>query len=393
LTSVVLEQLLNVLKWLATLAGVILTLFTVALVMNLPGLVFTGQKAIGATWLLWLLAVMVLFLNAAYRDGSVLEPYPKWIARGLKAAVPLMVIVALTALYALIVRARHYGLTVERVWALIVASAGLTYSVGYSIAAFRKGAWLGAISRVNIIVAIALIVVIAAAMTPLLSPFRLAANSQFRLVQERGLQAVEAAEDKRIGMRPYGENSPLHYLRFDAGRYGQARLKELADSYAGPEQENVRRSANAILSLKARWDPVTRVDVREEISKLAIYPQGRSLDPGLIDRLVDDMSKHGGDWGVWGSSTARAGVFIDLNDDGVDEFVFLNDYFGRVYENRLGKWEYRGNVYSPSRVGVAGAGGPVGFTDELSQGNVSSRPSRWRDLLIGTHRYRIDAPD
>ena len=45
LTSVVLEQLLNVLKWLGLLAGLILALFTVALVLKLPGLVFTGQKA------------------------------------------------------------------------------------------------------------------------------------------------------------------------------------------------------------------------------------------------------------------------------------------------------------------------------------------------------------
>jgi hypothetical protein len=58
LTSVVLEQLLNVLKWLATIAAAILTLFTVALVLNLPGLLFTGQKVIDATWLLWLVAVM-----------------------------------------------------------------------------------------------------------------------------------------------------------------------------------------------------------------------------------------------------------------------------------------------------------------------------------------------
>src|SRR5271170_1081067 len=104
LTGVVLEQLLNVLKWLATLAALILGLFTAALVLNLSSLVFTGQKAIGATWLLWLSAVMVLLLNAAYRDGSVPQPYPKWISQCLRAMVPLTVIVALTALYALIVR-------------------------------------------------------------------------------------------------------------------------------------------------------------------------------------------------------------------------------------------------------------------------------------------------
>jgi Domain of unknown function (DUF4153) len=399
LTSVVLEQLLNVLKWLATLAGVILTLFTAALLLSLPGLFFTGEKAIGATWLLWLLAVMVLFLNAAYRDGRVHEPYPKWIALVLRAVVPLMVIIALTALYALIVRARHYGLTVERVWALVVAGAGLLYSVGYSMAAFRKGAWLGAISRVNIIVAIVLIVVMAAAMTPLLSPFRLAANSQFRLVQERGPKAVDESRDRNS----YGRTSPLHYLRFDAGEYGRARLKELAESYAGPDAENVRRLANAVLAQKTRWDPVARVDVRDALGKLHIFPQGRTLDAGLVDQLVKDLSLGGSVTGLQEFSSqdfsARAaGIFVDLNGDGSDEFVFMTPWRGRVYENHLGKWRYRGDVFEPPAVGVragarAGAAAGGNLLDDLNKGHVSSSPSKWSDLTIGAHRYRVDVED
>jgi Domain of unknown function (DUF4153) len=389
LTSVVLEQLLNVLKWLATLAGVILTLFTAALLLSLPGLFFTGEKAIGATWLLWLLAVMVLFLNAAYRDGRVLEPYPKWIARSLRAVVPLMVIIALTALYALIVRARHYGLTVERVWAFVVAGAGLFYAVGYSVAAFRKGAWLGAISRVNISVAIALIVVIAAAMTPLLSPFRLAANSQFRLVQERGLKAVEESYDRNS----YGRTSPLNYLRFDAGEYGQARLKELADSYAGPDAENVRQLASAVMAQKTRWEPVARVDVRDALSKLHIFPQGRALDAILVDQLVHDLGLPGSFTDLRDFSTQAAGIFIDLNGDNNDEFVFMTPWRGRVYENYQGKWRYRGDVFDPFAAGGAVAGARGYLLDELNKGNVSSSPSKWSDLKIGTHRYRVDAQD
>ena len=102
LTAVVLEQILNVLKWLGLLAGVILAFFTIALVFKLPGLLFTGQKAIGAAWLLWLTAVVVLLLNAAYPDnGSVSQPYPKWIAQFLRVVVPLTVVISSTALYAL----------------------------------------------------------------------------------------------------------------------------------------------------------------------------------------------------------------------------------------------------------------------------------------------------
>jgi hypothetical protein len=186
LTSVVLEQILSVLKWLDLLAGVILALFTIALALKLPGLVFTGKKAISATWLLWLTAVVVLLLNAAFRDGSVAQPYPRWIGQWLRVVVPLTVIVSLTALYALTMRSSHYGLTVGRVWGLVVAGAALAYSLGYSLAALGKNAWLGGMARVNVLVALALIVVISAALTPVLSPYRLAADSQFRIVRDKG---------------------------------------------------------------------------------------------------------------------------------------------------------------------------------------------------------------
>src|SRR5258708_14892968 len=54
-------------------------------------------------------------------DRAVPQPYPKWIAQFLRGVVPLTVIISLTAVYALWMRRRHYGLTVERVWAFVVA--------------------------------------------------------------------------------------------------------------------------------------------------------------------------------------------------------------------------------------------------------------------------------
>jgi hypothetical protein len=139
-----LEQLLNLLKWLACVAFVVLTTFTVALGLSLPELLSTGHHTIGAVWLLWLVAVVVLFLNAAYRDGRVSVPYPGWIAIALRACLPLATLVALTAVYCLIVRTRLEGLTVERMWALVVAGAALLYCAGYTVAALRT--WMPASS-------------------------------------------------------------------------------------------------------------------------------------------------------------------------------------------------------------------------------------------------------
>ncbi len=271
LTSVVLEQLLNVLKWLAIVAGSLLTLFTIALSFKLPGLIVSGEHSIGAAWLLWLLAVIVLLLNAAFRDGSVARPYPAWIAATLRFTVPLTVMVSATAIYALVVRTQQYGMTVERVWAYIVAGTVLLYSLGYSVAAFSRGPWMGGMARVNVAVAIVLIVVIAVSLTPVLSPQRLAANSQFRLLLNQPLpSAKERAK--------WGWGNPFSYLRFETGVYGLARLKELAAVTNRPQAEDIRRLATAGLAMEHRYHPFEEPrppEFRSNLTKMTVYPAGR----------------------------------------------------------------------------------------------------------------------
>ena len=382
LTSVVLQQILNVLKWLGLLAGVILAFFTIALVFNLPGLVFTGQKAIGAVWLLWLIAVMVLLLNAAYRDGSIVQPYPKWIAQLLRAVVPLMVIVSLTALYSLLMRSQHYGLTVERVWAWVVGGAALSYSAGYSISAFARGPWLSGIARVNVIVAIALIAVIGAALTPLLSPYRLAANSQFRFVVANG---PEVPDDTGTTRRLSMGMTPLQYLRFDSGRYGRARLEELARWRTGPRADRIRQLAQEALAQKVRWGAVPASDIPAVVAKLRVFPVGRTLDQDLAQELIADLRSpaHGFAYQHFADEGA-AGVFIDLNGDKIDEFVFLAPHRGLVYEKRAGRWMFAADIARQ------GTGGKLDLIGELTRGNLSAISSKWNELMLGGYRFRVN---
>jgi hypothetical protein len=376
LTSVVLEQLLNVLKWLALLAGVILGLFTLTLIFKLPGMMATGQKAIGAAWLLWLVAVTVLLLNAAYRDGSSPLPYPKWIAQFLKVIVPLTVVITLTALYALVTRTRHYGLTVERVWAFVVAGAALIYSVGYSISAFRGGAWLAGIARVNVTAALALIAVISAALTPLMSPYRLAAESQYRQVLQKGAQA-SAADGGAFG-------SPLNYLRFDSGEYGRARLQELAHTQTGPDAEHIRLLAGEELAKKTRWEPQPRAVSVDSLAKLRIYPAGRTLDQDLTDRLGADLRDpqyRAGFEQLDGPGVA--GIFVDLNGDHSEEFVLARAFSrGLVYERRAGQWVLAATINRQSAAAL-------NLNAELEKGNYAVSTPKWNELLIGGQVFGV----
>jgi len=190
-------------------------------------------------------------------------------------------------------------------------------------------------------------------------------------------------------VQSFGQNSPLRYLRFDAGKYGRARLKELADSYAGADADAIRQAATAMLAQSSRYESFARVDVPDVLKKLRIYPAGRTLDQSLIDTLTTDLSQPGGDLRLGNFSIeSTAGIFIDLNNDKLDEFVFLTSYRGRAYENRLGKWVYVGNV---GTVDIPGAARDL--INDLAKGSVSARPSKWSDLVIGRHTYRINAQD
>ena len=136
------QQLLALLKWLAPLAAFILTLFTVALLAKSPELFAEQRRAISAVWLLWLVALTVALLNAAYQDGRDEEPYPRWLGTAIRYAGMLLLPVALLAVYALAVRIATYGLTPSRGWGFLVALVALGYAGGYAWAAARRGAWM-----------------------------------------------------------------------------------------------------------------------------------------------------------------------------------------------------------------------------------------------------------
>ncbi len=379
LVSTVLEQILNVLKWLAPVAGVLLAVFTVALVVKLPGMIVVGSRAIGAAWLLWLVAVVVLFVNAAYRDGTVERPYPEWLARGLRFCVPLAVIVSLTAIYALIVRSVHYGVTVERVWGFVVAGAALMYSIGYSAAAVRGGRWLQGIAQVNVGVAVALIAVVGAALTPVLSPYRLAANSQFhRILVER------YSADRPQGL----DVTPFRYLGFSSGRYGRRRLEELAGLQGEPGADRVRELASQTLAQHSPWDNAPTPDAAQLVARLPIYPAGRTLDPDLARTLVADWGKpQFGMFGMPQSNEMIVGVFADLDGDGVDEFILLRPGGGPVYQYRSGHWVYIGRC-TPRSFGTSWQT----LRADLAKGNFSATAPRWKDLSVGSQRFRLDGP-
>lgn len=380
--SAVLEQLLNVLKWLAPVAGVLLALFTLALLIKLPGLVFLGHKAIGAAWLLWLIAIIVLFLNAAYRDGTIAQPYPRWVGQVLRFVTPLTVVIALTALYSLWVRQWHYGLTVERFWALVVGGAALLYAIGYSVSALSKGSWFARMSQVNVGVALALIATIAAALTPLASPYRLAADSQYRRILQNHWD-VETSESRS----PAGKGA-FQYLRWETGRFGRERLEQLAKLDHHPNAEHIRQVASTVIQARNPWQLMPSTDPRSVLASLVTYPMGRALNADLAIAIERDMQKE--PYAFVSMTDAKhpaLGLYIDLNGDGVEEFVMFGCCSGVAYQHRKDGWSRIGNIRA---VHIAETIAPGTIETEIRNQHVEAVAPDWKDLSIGGHTFRVE---
>jgi hypothetical protein len=365
-TTVLLEQSLSLLKWLALLAGLIVAVFTVALVSELRMLISYGEKAIAAVWLLWLIAVTVLLVNAAYRDGSLAQPYPRVIGIALRCVIPLTMVSAFVAAYALRLRVDEYGFTVSRFWGYVVAGAALLYSVGYTLAVRHDQHWMRSIAGVNVIVALYLIGTLTLALTPVLSPYRVAANSQFAMALEGPATSTGAYNATHMS-----------YLRFSAGKYGRDRLGELSRIENHPRAEEVRLAANTELALEQRWRP-PQFD-SSAFMRIDVQPAGRTLDSGLLVALANDQANLGQ---AIDTATA-AGVFIDLNNDEVEEFVLLANTRATAYRSDNGAWRRIGEMVN-RRYDSAQT-----IASQVRRGDVKTEPAEWQDLVIGELRYRL----
>ncbi len=324
-------------------------------------------------WLLWLVAVAVLLVNAAYRDGSIANPYPRAIGFALRCVIPLTVIVALVAVYALWLRIETHGLTAARFWACVVAGAAVLYSVGYASAARRGGHWMRSIAAVNVVTALYLIAVLVLALTPVLSPYRLAADSQLAMVlADPGGTTAEPEYYYRASA------SPTTYLRFQAGKYGRDRLEQLSRIENHPRAEDIRREAKAALERKNPWEPA-RSDSATFLASIVTQPSGRTLDPQLAE-LADAERLHSP---YWNDGKNMAGLFVDLNHDGTEEFVLMTQNFAVVFSRAGSGWrrvEQMSIYRSESRDDVVARVGAGDFRVESSQ---------WDDLVVGGRRYRL----
>jgi hypothetical protein len=310
-----LDQLLGLLKWLAPLALVILVAFVAALVPRLPTLLASGERVMDSQWLLCLVGALVLLLNAAFRDGESEPGYGRWLAQALRLAPPLMLIVAVTAAYSIIVRSTELGLTPPRIWGLAIAGMAVLSSAGYSYASLRRGPWLGALTRVNPGLVMITVAVLLLALTPVGDPLR------WSIANQRARALAAATPEAREG--------PLAFLRFDAGQDGRRVLAELAGGKVAGISPALQAEAAAMASLPGRGaKPALSPDVlRAEVARwregLRTLPEDSPFAAQFQASLDQALSRLVTEAGAGEAPPLLWLVLADTDGDGVEDGLLI----------------------------------------------------------------------
>ena len=342
---------LTLLAWLLPLMALIAGGF----LLTLP---FTGLAPLWATksataLLLVAAALLVLLTNAAYQDGSDKPPLVlAWAAR--ITGLLLAPIVGLAA-YGLGLRIGQYGLSPDRVIAAACVLVAAGYAIGYAVAAARPGPWMKTLETTNIAMAFVVVAVLLALFTPLADPRRLSVHDQVARL-ESGKVKPEAFD--------------FAFLRFDAGRSGQAALERLKASKS-PE---IAKHARTAITSKSRPAP----DQVSKLKMVAVYPKGRALPADLLKQGPDESQF------LCGYSPENcAAALLDIDGDGVEEVLLSNGGAVDVIK--------RGGDGTWSKVGMATRpcdDGDLGEAFKAGDARLSD-PEPRRDLIVGGLRLRI----
>ncbi|SEO93399.1 protein of unknown function [Salinihabitans flavidus] len=267
---------LRLLRLLLPVVVVVVAIFILALPLRgLSGLF--GDVSVAATLMAVAIAAITLLTTALDTDDAqaVRAPVMRLAAQGLALLLPVLGGLALWAVW---VRVAQYGLTPDRIAAVVLAGFILSYALLYAGAVVLRRGWMARIRAVNVGMALALIAVAALWLTPLLNAPRIATWSQVARYEAGRMSADEIG--LREMARAWGRagQDGLDYLRTLDGSDHAALQAQLAEIESGrdaaerpplPDSEERRRQ---------------RAELR---AALVLRPEGAVLPEGAFAEVPD----------------------------------------------------------------------------------------------------------
>lgn len=357
--------LLTVLRWLTVLAAAIVLLFLGAVAFE--GVTALWETHFASAGLISTSLMLITLYNTVYQDGREPERLPRALAWPVRAALIVGPALAALAFWALVLRIRQYGVSEDRLQALVVVMILAGYLVGYALVAASGTRAPFAVRHVNVVMALAIVATLVAIHSPLVDLKRVATAAQLRRV------SVD------------GDRFDFRYLRFDLGRHGLIALQVLARS----ETQRVAALAERALAEASTGDTwlfgrqrAVAEDRTRFASRFEVYPDGAALPTDLIDLL----------FGIYKTTTWQlpcidrgapcVALLVDLDHDGRDEVVVPLTADGTVYTHQSGRWIKVG------RLQAGHSQTPESLRPELLDRKVQPlAPSPFGGLRIGENEF------
>ncbi len=365
------ERIISTMRRIALMtAHALLPLVAFVALLFLGALAFTGLEPLwetrsATTLVLTLMAFIVVMFNGVFEDGEADPPYPSWVRGLLRATLLALPAYAAIAYAGTKLRVDQYGLTTQRVYALVFDGVAAIYALGYAGAALsRTGPWLGLVRQINVRAALIVAGLLILLQLYPLDPMRLsAANQSARLATED----VQPAD------------FDFATMRFRLGHYGWDALAKLEDMVDHPQAVAIAdeiafvRAAEAFWAAGNRREPLT-------LERMTLLPADMQLPDAVFDLMAEQTRESFDNCEEDGVCTVLA---ADLDGDGTLEYCFVGDrrwYQPQCWgQSATGEWEsighlaYRGEAGRPDREALVAA---------LGDGPIEVRPSPYGDIVL-----------
>ncbi len=373
---------LTLLSWLLPLLVALVAGFLVLLVINGVETLWRTKWAAFST--LSGAVLFVVLINTVYRDGRDDDPSPLILRWASVAGTVLLVPLVALAGYALLLRVRQYGWTVDRVLAMIVTGTGACYAAGYLASVLRTGVRMKLLERTNIVVALLIVGVLLALNSPLADPHRIAVNSQVARLQAGTL------EPARFDFR---------YLTAKSGRYGFDGLRQLAATSEGPNAGEIARLAQEKLTAWHAYRATRRgppdgaptselLPPEQRAQNITVVPVGGGALPDSFLQL--DPAQHS-----WPAITALRECFVRNEHAACHAIILTPEQHGLAgillispasnavafVQDGAGRWRSIGRLENTNCDGVRAA---------LMAGDLQMVQPQYPDLVAAGTRLPLD---
>lgn len=377
------KALMAVLSVLAPLLALVLLLFLAFLPVT--GLSKLWESTRHATPLM-LGAVLfaLLLVNTVIKDANDQLSSARVVRFGAVGLALAMLPLAIIAAVSTGIRIDAYGLMPERIWAMIFTGFAIAYGLSYLWPLARRfEGWADTVRTANVRLALALGTMFLLLATPLIDFRAISAKNQVAR-----LLSGKAAPD----------TFDFAALKFDLGAPGRDALTDLRGMGGSVRAEAIAAEVARIDKTRSRWDARTGSEakaagarVREALSRIRIYPAGKTLPANLAGYLTEEAVQFPGPVVDCGEEKVLrcAAVVADLTGDGLDDVVFFRETCPKVNGSPRcmnSSYGYRqtatGWTEGLRGEGVFFSNADGSLLDALAEGNMTMVPRQGLDLRV-----------